>query len=109
MKSTVRIERSTGAQDPLTGLFERVTVYEGPARVATWESFESTAEAAGATITAQRYHLHIPVSAPKMDVDDVATIIASDNPLLVGNVYRVAGTHEKDDQTAQRLLVERIM
>ena len=33
-------------------------------------------------------------------------ITASANPNLVGNVYVVAAAHEKDWQTAQRLLVD---
>ena len=108
MTSTVKVERSTGERDPLTGDYVRRTVYDGKARVMTFEAFEQNAEVAGATVVVQRYYVHVPVSAGKFEPGDVITVTASDNPLLVGNTYRVAGTHEKNDQTAQRLLVDHI-
>lgn len=106
MTSTVRIERSTGVQDELTGQFVRTTVYTGKARITTYEAFETQANLPGVSLTVQRYAVHLPVSAGKVEVDDVITVLDAPNPLLIGNRYRVTGPHEKDDQTAQRVLVD---
>jgi hypothetical protein len=83
-----------------------LTIYEGPCKVQTYEAFESEPDAGGAQRVIQRYYLHVPVSAGPFLPGDRAEIIASPNHLLVGNVYTVAGPHEKDWQTAQRLLAD---
>lgn len=83
-----------------------VTVYEGRAKVQTFQAFEAEPEAGGAQRVIQRYYLHVPLSAGVFLPGDRAEVTASANPLLVGNVYVVAAAHEKDWQTAQRLLVD---
>ena len=83
-----------------------VTVYEGRCKVQTFQAYESEPEAGGATRVIQRYYLHVPVSAGIFLPGDRAEVTASANPILVGNVYVVAGPHEKDWQTAQRLLAD---
>lgn len=82
------------------------TVYTGKCKVQTFQAFEAVPEAGGAQRVIQRYYLHVPVSAGVFLPGDRAEIIASANPILVGNVYVVAAPHEKDWQTAQRLLVD---
>ena len=82
------------------------TVYEGRCKLQTYQAFEAEPEAGGAQRVIQRYYLHVPVSAGIFLPGDRAVITASANPLLVGNVYVVAAAHEKDWQTAQRLLVD---
>lgn len=83
-----------------------VTVYEGRCKIQTFQAYESEPEAGGATRVIQRYYLHVPVSAGIFLPGDRAEVTASGNPILVGNVYVVAGPHEKDWQTAQRLLAD---
>src|SRR5690606_28278811 len=82
------------------------TVYTGKCKVQTFQAFEAEPEAGGAQRVIQRYYLHVPVSAGVFLPGDRAEITASANPILVGNVYVVAAPHEKDWQTAQRLLVD---
>lgn len=106
MTSTVQIERSTGVQDELTGEFERETVYTGKARITTYEALSTEANIPGVTLTVQRYSVHLPLSAGRVEVDDLITVVNSPNQLLIGSRYRVTGPHEKDDQTAQRVLVD---
>ena len=81
-------------------------VYEGRCKVQTFQAFEAEPEAGGAQRVVQRYYLHVPVSAGVFLPGDRAEITASSNPNLIGNVYVVAAAHEKDWQTAQRLLVD---
>lgn len=82
------------------------TVYTGKCKVQTFQAFESEPDAGGAHRVIQRYYLHVPVSAGPFAPGDRAEITAAANPTLVGNVYVVAAPHEKDWQTAQRLLVD---
>jgi len=82
------------------------TVYTGRCKVQTFQAFEAEPEAGGAQRVIQRYYLHVPVTAGVFLPGDRAEVTASANPLLVGNVYVVAGPHEKDWQTAQRLLAD---
>ena len=109
MTSTVTITR-TGEPvwDEDTGTYTdaTTTVYEGRCKVQTFQAFEAEPEAGGAQRVIQRYYLHVPVTAGVFLPGDRAEITASANPLLVGNVYVVAAAHEKDWQTAQRLLVD---
>lgn len=112
MTSTARITRFDPDADPEwdeeTGEYTDVlsTVYLGKCKVQTFQAFENEPEAGGAARVIQRYYLHVPVSAGVFLPGDRAEITASANPILVGNVYVVAAPHEKDWQTAQRLLVD---
>lgn len=109
MTSTCTITRVTGeAWDEAKGEYvdTLLTVYAGKCKVQTFQPYESEPDAGGAQRVVQRYHLHVPVSAGIFLVHDRATITTSPNPNLVGNVYVVAAAHEKDYQTAQRLLVD---
>lgn len=82
-------------------------VYQGKVKIQTYEAQESNPEAGGATMTVQRYTLHIPVGAYQPAIGDVATITAaSADPGLVGRKYRVAALLHKTLATAYRLGVE---
>jgi hypothetical protein len=100
MTSTVTITR------PGESTWDEAMVYTGRCKVQTFQAFEAEPDAGGAQRVIQRYYLHVPVSAGVFLPGDRAEITASANPLLVGNVYVVAAPHEKDWQTAQRLLVD---
>lgn len=109
MTSTVAITRagdSVWDEDAGEYVDAPTTVYEGHCKLQTYEAFESSSEAGGAQRVIQRYYMHVPVSAGPFHSGDRAEILTSPNHLLLGNVYIVAGPHEKNWQTAQRLLVD---
>jgi len=109
MTSTARIARAgESVWDEESGEYVDgdAVVYEGRCKVQTFQAFEAEPEAGGAQRVVQRYYLHVPVSAGVFLPGDRAEITASANPNLIGNVYVVAAAHEKDWQTAQRLLVD---
>lgn len=78
------------------------TVYAGGARIRTQQPYESNPEAAGHTATVQRYEVHIPATAPRCMVGDQITVVDT------GRRFTVAGPHETDFATAQRLLVDEV-
>lgn len=110
MTSTLRVTRLDPATiDRRTGEGERVTVYEGRGKVQTYEPYESDRERVSGTVVVQRYHVHVPVTAGPFEVGDLVEVVASPTmPHAVGDVFRVAGLHEKSHQTAQRLLADEI-
>ena len=79
------------------------TVYAGKCKVQTYEAFESKRDVGAATVVIQRYTIHVPVDAGPFEVGDVVTVAQRIHP---ERRFRVAGTHEKSLQTAQRLLVD---
>lgn len=85
---------------------EPVVIYEGSGKVQTFQAFESEPEAGGAQRVIQRYYLHVPVAAGIFLPGDRAEAVESVSPIVEGNVYVVAGPHEKDWQTMQRLLAD---
>lgn len=108
MIDTITVTRLDSTDhDPLTGLGTTVTVYTGKAKVKSFRPYEQSAEAPAATVITQRYDVHVPATAGPFMVGDVVTVTDSPNqPLLVGDVFRVAALHETTFQTAQRLLVD---
>ena len=76
------------------------TVYDGPCKVQTYEAYETSPEGGGHTYVVQRYHLHVPVSAPRLTSGDVATVDGYPAP------FRVAGQMTKTHLTAQRVPVD---
>ena len=110
MTSTLRVTRLDPATiDRRTGEGERVTVYEGRGKVQTYEPHEADRELAGGTVVVQRYHVHVPVTAGPFENGDLVEIVDSPTmPHATGDVFRIAGLHEKSHQTAQRLLVDEI-
>ena len=107
-----RVAGEPGPVDPDTGLREpapTLTVYEGRCKVQTYEAHESTPEVGDHVYTVQRYYVHIPVTAPPVEVDDIVTITAAvADPALAGRRYRVAGLLHKTAATARRLLVDEV-
>lgn len=84
-------------------------VYSGKAKVQTYEAQESNPEAGGATLTVQRYALHIPVGSYVPEIGHLATIAASAlDPNMVGRKYRVVALLHKSLATAYRLGVEEV-
>lgn len=115
MVDACAVTRATGPPgpvDPETGEREPApveTVYAGRCKVQTYEPHEAARKSGEHVYIEQRYHLHLPVGTPRLQVGDTATITAAVyDPSLVGRVYRVAGTHHKSMSTAQRLLLDEI-
>jgi hypothetical protein len=107
-----RVTGEPGPIDPETGLRSpapTATVYSGKCKVQTYEPHESARASGDHVYTEQRYHLHLPIGAGPIEVDDEALITAaSADSELVGKTYRIAGLHSKTFATAQRLLVDEI-
>lgn len=112
MLSTCRIDRVLGVGDDGAGGVRpellSPPVYEGKCRVKSFRAYEEVRDiGAVGTVINQRYDIHIPVGIGPVQVGDFVTLLAcEENPLLTGNVYRVAGPHETTLQTAQRVLAD---
>lgn len=110
MTDTVQIRRVVGLSvDPMTGEDspEYVTVYEGPAKLQSYEGYEQSKEVVEHSATIQRMTLHIPVGAYKSAVGDVVVFTGSRDELLAGREFRV--TQEapfKTHATAYRIFVD---
>lgn len=111
MRDTCRITRGTTVDtDPDTGAVTESpnVVYEGRCKVQTWEGYESTQEAGTASLTSQRYQVHIPVAKTADDYkpkrgDDVEILAAELDPHLAGETFNVAALLHKTLATAYRL------
>lgn len=87
-----------------------LTIYTGPCRVKTRKAMARTADAGEAVVVVARRELHLPVDEPgagDVDVDDVATMDTSLNPMLVGKRLRISDLgDEQSHETARRLGIE---
>ena len=104
MTTTVRVETVTVTADPTTGadVVTGTPFYTGPARV---KAPASSSLAVPATVASEQ--IHFPAAAPMIPVGVRVTVTASTNqPHLVGLVYRVTRPHMAEFQTSQRVEVE---
>lgn len=95
--------------DPDTGEVTTplVPLYTGPAKVQTYEAYESNPEVGGAVLTVQRYQVHIPVGSYAPEIGHLVEITtAALDPNLAGRRYRVVALLHKTLATAYRLGVE---
>lgn len=107
MVDAVQIARVSTDLDEWGNAAPPAVVYEGKAKVQTFEPYESQRESGGASVIQQRYSVHVPWDAGPFRVGDVVTVTAAAlSAHAVGAEYRVAGLHEKSLQTSQRLLVD---
>ena len=94
---------TTGADVPTYG----AELYTGKCKVQTYEAQERNPEVGGATLTVQRYSVHVPVGAFVPAVGQVVTITdAALDPNLTGRMFRVVALLHKTSATAYRLGVE---
>lgn len=104
------VQRVVGTvTDDLTGAVTPVyeQAYSGRCKVQTFEPHERNPEVGGATVTVQRYSVHVPVGAFEPEVGQVVTIVAAAlDPHLAGRSFRVAALLHKTAATAYRLSVE---
>ena len=86
------------------------TVYEGPCKVQQTIAQSSSPTAVGHAFTVQGARLDLPISAGPVAVDDTVTIVSSSqDPQLVGRVFRVVELFHKSFATAQRVRVEEVV
>lgn len=95
--------------DPVTGadvVVGGITVYDGGdgnpgCKVQSREGEARSAEVADATVTSQRWEIHVPVSSGPYQVGDVVDV--------TGRMFRVEALHIKSWQSAQRLPVVEVL
>ena len=93
--------------DPLTGEAVRTVVYEGKAKLTSYEGYEQTPEVIGHTSTVQRMSLHLPVGPYRPQVGHVAVCVESVDPNLIGTQYRMTQDAPfKTFATAYRVFVD---
>lgn len=120
MTDVCTVQAVTGTStDPLTGVDTPTyaTVYgpaiephRGKCKVQTYEPYERNPEVGGATMTIQRYSVHVPVGAFSPAIGQVVTITAAAlDPHLAGNQFRVVALLHKTAATAYRLSVEEVV
>lgn len=114
MIDTCRVRTVTGVTtNPLTGASTptySAPLYTGRCKVATYEPQERNPEVGGATMTVQRYSVHVPVGSFAPAVGQVIEITAAAlDPNLTGTAFRIVALLHKTAATAYRLGVEEIV
>ncbi len=96
--------------DPSTGDYTPApdaTVYDGPCRVQTPNTQETTPQYGGREVTVQDVVVSVPASVVDAQVGDTATVTASlFDPALVGARFTVVAGERKTHATARRLRCE---
>ena len=88
---------------------ETVTVWTGPGKVQSQQSYPSQPEVGGGTITLAIFEVHIPVGASARPlVDDVFHVVDSRDMALVGSRFRVRVDPSKTWRTSRRYNVEEV-
>lgn len=123
MLDTVKVERVTGTPDPESGVAARETVYPtsptpdmwkrnagGIGKIQTYEAHDTVRDVIGASVTEQRYHIHVPVGSFAPREGDIVTVLAAvADANLVGRTYRVEALLHKSLATAYRLQVSEVL
>jgi hypothetical protein len=107
------VTRGAGAStfspfDPDTGQHESDSddIYTGPCRVQPRATDDRVVNV-GEEPTSQRdYTVSLPWDAPEIKVDDLVTVTASNDPLLVDRVLRVLDVAHSTLQTSRELVCE---
>ncbi|NOJ59755.1 DUF6093 family protein [Arthrobacter sp. 260] len=109
MVDRCKVARTTGESvfNPATGKYEPslTTTYEGKCRLQTSRTQAANPEAGGAVFTVERLDLQLPVLV-ELSVGEVAELVESINPMIVGNKYRVTGLAGKTHETKRTYSVE---
>lgn len=88
----------------------RDVVYEGRAKLQTYEGHEVALPAGPSTVVQQRMALHLPAHAVRPLPGDIATCLASTDPLMVGKRVRVVQAAPfKEHATAYRVFVDELV
>lgn len=99
------------ATDPETGAVtpSYTPVYIGRCKIQQTMAQASSPEAGGAVFNVQTSRVDLPVGVGPVETGDrVRLPVATSNPALAGNTYRVRELFEKSWQTAQRIPVEEL-
>jgi hypothetical protein len=85
------------------------TRFSSACKVQARELQSTESDAGGHESTAVRLSIHLPVSAGQVSVDDQIVVTASQDPQLVGRVFRVLAPVGKTFATARRVEVEGVV
>ena len=114
MSSTVEVRRFTGEttidDDTLIETPVYDVIYEGRAKVASYEAFEQTPEVSGGVVTVVRLRVDFPVGSFVANPGDACHVLSdSSDPLLAGRVYRLTvSAPYKSHATAYRVAAEEV-
>lgn len=107
------VRRPTGhtAQDPDTGseVPEYADVFVSPCKVQARTLVALEAEVGGRTSTTVRLELHMPLDVPLVKAYDVAEIVDSHDPQLVGRKFTITAPVAKSLATARRFEVSEVV
>jgi hypothetical protein len=116
MLDTGTMRRATGSttQDPDSGstVPEFADLFTSKAKIQTRNLQAREAEVGGRTATSVRVELHLPISAPAVEVGDVwevTRVHALSDRQLLGRKFRVIAPVGKSFATARRLEVEEVV
>lgn len=112
MTTIVRIERQTGETEQVgyEVIPVRKVVYEGPAKLQTYEGHERTAQVGASSAVEQRMTLHLPHGALQTKPGDLATCLSSTDSLLIGRRFRITQEYPvKEHATAYRVFVDELI
>ena len=111
MTDVVRAGLFKDGTDPATGDPTRVLVmerYAGKARI-RWGSREvATSVAASTPIGVQEPYLSVPFGSARIPVGDEVAVESSEDPLMIGMTFRVAGNPVAGAVTAHRYPLEQL-
>ena len=104
----------TPVQDPETGSesIPPTVRFSSPCKVQARNLQARQEEVGGRTATTVSVELHLPISAPAVEVGDLCEITAVgslSDPHLLGRVFRVVAPVAKSFATARRFDVEQVM
>lgn len=114
MTSMVEVRRFTGEtvidEDTLIETPVYDVVYSGIAKIASYEAFEQTPEAAGGVVTVVRLRADFPVGSFVAKPGDACRVLSDlSDPLLAGRVYRLTvSAPYKSHATAYRVAAEEV-
>ena len=114
MSSSVEVRRFTGEtvidEDTLIETPVYDVVYSGIAKIASYEAFEQTPEAAGGVVTVVRLRADFPVGSFVAKPGDACRVLSDlSDPLLAGRVYRLTvSAPYKSHATAYRVAAEEV-
>lgn len=107
------ITRKTGeATNPDTGTITptSLTIYSGKCKVQGASGFARPSDIGQAVLFLTRMQLHVPVTAPVAQPDDLVTVTACvHDPDMVGRQWHIRGTPDKSWPTAHRYGIEEVV
>ena len=112
MTASCQVYRKTGTRRDgarIVALWE--LVYEGRAKMQTYEGHERTVGGAtDSTAVEQRSAIHVPVGAFRPMPGDVARLTSSTDPLMVGRLWRITQQYPvKEHATAYRAFIDELV